>query len=55
MEETLCNVEFVKVANNYLARVQSDTGGLREYKSSTLLGVLDQVIQDLQEEFENIE
>ncbi len=52
MEESLCNVEILKVANIYLARVQSALGGLREYKSSSFEEVLEQVIIDLQEEFE---
>jgi len=52
MEETLCNVEFIKENNNYIARVQSEIGGLREYQSVSLEEVLEQVIIDLQEEFE---
>jgi hypothetical protein len=53
MEESLCNVEFLKDNNNYVARVQSELGGLREYQSNSLEEVLEQVIIDLQEEFEN--
>lgn len=53
VEESLCNVEFIKDNNDYIARVQSDIGGLREYRSSSLEEVLEQVIIDLQEEFEN--
>jgi hypothetical protein len=52
MEETLCNVEFLKDNASYVARVQSDLGGLREYRSASLEEVLEQVIMDLQEEFE---
>ena len=52
MEETLCNVEFIKENNNYIARVQSEIGGRREYQSVSLEEVLEQVIIDLQEEFE---
>jgi hypothetical protein len=52
MEETLCNVEFLKNNNTYIARVQSDLGGMREYRSSSFEEVLEQVIIDLQEEFE---
>ncbi|NLK26261.1 MAG: hypothetical protein GX307_06790 [Euryarchaeota archaeon] len=52
MEETLCNVEFIKDNNEYIAKVQSEIGGLREYRSSALEEVLEQVIIDLQEEFE---
>lgn len=53
MEESLCNIEFLKKATTYLARVQSELGGLREYRSSTFEEVLEQVIIDLQEEFES--
>jgi len=52
MEESLCNVEFLKNNNTYIARVQSELGGLREYQSPSLEEVLEQVIIDLQEEFE---
>lgn len=53
MEESLCHIEFLKKASTYLARVQSELGGLREYRSSTFEEVLEQVIIDLQEEFES--
>lgn len=52
MEESLCSIEFLKDANSYIARVQSELGGVREYKSNTFEEVLEQVIIDLQEEFE---
>jgi hypothetical protein len=52
LEESLCNVEFVKNNSTYIARVQSDLGGLREYQASSLEEVLDQVIMDLRDEFE---
>ncbi len=53
MEEPLVNVEFVKSESNYLARIQSELGGIREYRSGTFEEVLEQVIIDLQEEFES--
>ena len=53
MEESLCTVEFLKSASTYLAKVQSDLGGLREYRGPVLEDVLEQVIIDLQEEFES--
>jgi hypothetical protein len=52
MEEILCNVEIVKDNNNFIARIQSDLGGMREYKSSNFEEVLEQMTMDLQEEFE---
>ena len=52
MEELLCSIEFLKSANSYVAKVQSELGGLREYKSGSFEEVLEQVIIDIQEEFE---
>ena len=48
MEEVLCNVELVKV------KIQSDLGGVREYRSMSFEEVLEQLVQDLQEEFESL-
>jgi len=53
VEEIICRVEFLKQANTYVARIQSEVGGLREYKSSSINEVLEQVVIDLQEEFES--
>ena len=52
MEEILCNVELVKENNDFVVRIQSDLGGMREYKSSNFEEVLEQMTMDLQEEFE---
>ena len=52
MEEVLCNVELVKENNDVVVKIQSDLGGIREYKSSQFEEVLEQLVQDLQEEFE---
>ena len=35
MEESLVNVEFLKSSNNFIARIQSELGGMREYRSSS--------------------
>ena len=53
MEEVLCNVELVKDTNNFIARIQSDFGGMREYKSTNFEEVLEQMTMDLQEEFDS--
>jgi hypothetical protein len=53
-EEILCNIEFVKSNNDVVARVQSDLGGPREYKATSFEEVLEQLVSDLQEEFESI-
>ena len=52
MEEVLCNVELVKENSDFVVKIQSDLGGIREYKSSQFEEVLEQLVQDLQEEFE---
>ncbi len=54
MEESLAAVEVVKEPGGYVAKVQSDLGGVREYRGTTFEQVLDQVVVDLQEEFEEI-
>ncbi|UCE36839.1 MAG: hypothetical protein JSW00_15225 [Thermoplasmata archaeon] len=52
MEESLCSIEILKSPDSYLARIQTDLGGVREVKSTTFEGVLEQVVLDLQEEFD---
>lgn len=52
MEEVLCNVEFIKDNSEFVARIQSELGGAREYKSPSFEEVLEQIVIDLQEEFE---
>lgn len=54
MEELFCNVEIVKENNDFVIRIQSDLGGVREYKSNSFEEVLEQLVQDLQEEFETL-
>ncbi len=54
MEEVLCNVELIKENNDFVAKIQSDLGGVREYKSANFEEVLEQLVIDLQEEFESL-
>jgi len=54
MEEVLCNVELIKENNDYIAKIQSALGGLREYRSVNFEEVLEQMVIDLQEEFESM-
>jgi hypothetical protein len=53
MEEFICSVEFLRGPIDLLARVSSEAGGIREYRGMTASGVIDQVVNDLQEEFES--
>ena len=52
MEESLAAVEVIRESTGYIAKVQSELGGVREYRGNTFEQVLEQVIIDLQEEFE---
>lgn len=54
MEEILCTIEFLMDKKNFVAKLNSDIGGLREYKSSTFDELLSQVMIELQEEFEGL-
>ncbi|MGD0250716.1 MAG: hypothetical protein ABSB97_07540 [Thermoplasmata archaeon] len=53
MEEFICSVEFLRGSTDLLARISSEAGGVREYRGPTAGSVIDQVINDLQEEFES--
>lgn len=53
MEELICNVEFLRGPTEIVARVSSEAGGVREYRAPSAGAVIDQVINDLQEEFES--
>jgi hypothetical protein len=53
MEELICSVEFLRGPSELVARVSSEAGGVREYRAATAGDVIDQVINDLQEEFES--
>jgi len=54
MEEVLCNIELIKENNDFVVKIQSDLGGVREYRSQIFEDVLEQFVMDLQEEFETI-
>jgi hypothetical protein len=53
MEEFICSVEFLRGPADLLARVSSEAGGVREYRAQDAGSVIDQVVNDLQEEFES--
>ncbi|MGI0071794.1 MAG: hypothetical protein ACRECT_07000 [Thermoplasmata archaeon] len=53
MEEFICSVEFLRGPAELVARVSSEAGGVREYRNPSVGSVIDQVINDLQEEFES--
>lgn len=53
MEELICSVEFLRGPAELVARVSSEAGGVREYRAPSVDAVIEQVINDLQEEFES--
>jgi hypothetical protein len=53
MEELICSVEFLRGRAELVARVSSEAGGVREYRAPDVEAVIDQVVNDLQEEFES--
>ncbi len=53
MEEFICSVEFLRGPADLLARVSSEAGGVREYRDPHADVVIEQVVNDLQEEFES--
>ncbi len=53
MEEFICSVEFLRGGRELFARVSSEAGGVREYRGATSADVIEQVVSDLQEEFES--
>jgi hypothetical protein len=54
MEEELCNIEILKSQQAFIAKVQTDLGGVREIRSPTFEDMLRQITMDLQEEFEAV-
>ena len=54
VEEVLCTIEFLEENGVFVARLQSPLGGLREYRGSSFDEVLDQVMIELQQEFEGV-
>ena len=51
MAEALCHIEISEDDSEIVAKVQSDLGGLREFRSDTLEEILRLIIIELQEEF----
>jgi Mg2+/Co2+ transporter CorC len=52
MEKSLCSIEILKRSDSYIAKIQTDLGGVRKLNSPTFEGILEQVVLDIQEEFE---
>ncbi len=52
MEESICRIELEIEDATYIAKVQTDMGGPREYRSTRFDGLLNQLMSELQAEFE---
>ncbi len=51
MQELICNIEFNKDGEQFLAKLRTEMGGLREYNAETFEEVLNMIMLELQEEF----
>ncbi len=54
MEEALAHIEIVEDDGEYVAIVQSELGGLRQYRGRTLEDALRHLAIELREEFDSI-
>ena len=52
MEESICRIELETEDKTFIAKVQTDMGGPREYRSKRFDGLFNQVMSELQAEFE---
>ncbi|MFO8050783.1 MAG: hypothetical protein R6V01_03695 [Thermoplasmatota archaeon] len=52
MEEPICHIEISKEEDEIVAKLQSDLGGIREFRSFTFEQTLKMVVNELQEELE---
>ena len=48
----MCHIEISEDGSEFIAKVQSDLGGLREFRGNTLEDVLRLISIELQEEFD---
>lgn len=54
MDEPLCSVEIVKRGNGFVAKVQTQLGGQREFRGNAFEEMLEQLVIELQEEFASL-
>ncbi len=55
MEESLVTIEIYREDEDIVSKVQSDLGGIREYRGSNYENMLKELINDLLEEFEDVD
>ncbi|MCI0497216.1 MAG: hypothetical protein L0Z54_02850 [Thermoplasmata archaeon] len=53
MDEHMCGIELLRREDTFVARVGTQLGGKREYKSKNFENLLEQIFFDLREEFQD--
>ena len=54
MEENICNIQIMRDSSSFVVKIQTEVGGLREYKAKSFEAVLQQMLIDVQEEFDGL-
>jgi hypothetical protein len=52
VEEEICHIEIIKEDEEIVAKLESDLGGIREFRAFTYEELLKMLINELQEEFD---
>ena len=52
MEEEICHIEIIKEDDEIVAKIESDLGGIREFRALSYENLLKMLINELQEEFD---
>ncbi len=52
MEESLCRIEITREDDRFIGRMHSALGGNREYSSMAFDRMLNQIVSELQDEFD---
>lgn len=50
-EETVCSLEFLSDGRSFIARLDTQRGGMREHRAPSFTDLLELVAEDLREEF----
>jgi hypothetical protein len=50
-EETVCSIEFLQDNRSFIARLDTNRGGMREHRAPSFTDLLELVAEDLREEF----
>lgn len=50
-EETVCSIEFLQDNRSFIARLDTNRGGMREHRAPSFSDLLELVSEDLREEF----